>query len=58
MMTLWNDGWKFAKMPLFTEYEDVGETDFRPVGLPHDALIYQSSSLYEDFTGWYKKAFF
>lgn len=56
---LFNDGWQFAKQPLFTTYEEIRQHPeaFAPVGLPHDWLIYQAADLYEDGTGWYKKTF-
>lgn len=59
MKKLFNDGWEFTKQPLHTAYEAMAEKQeaFRPVGLPHDWMIYQAGKLYEDSTGWYRKRF-
>lgn len=56
---LFNDGWEFAKQPLFTSCEEVKQHPevFVPVGLPHDWLIFQGTDLYENGTGWYRKRF-
>ena len=45
---LFNDGWEFAKQPLFTSCEEVKQHPevFVPVGLPHDWLIFQGTDLY------------
>ncbi len=53
--TLFNDGWKFAKSGLDTL--DSGGLSFKPVDLPHDWLIYQTTALYENGIGWYCKSF-
>ncbi len=57
---LFNDGWEFAKLPLFTELSELEDSKgaFHPVALPHDWLIYQADRLYEDGTGWYRRAFY
>lgn len=52
---LFNDGWQFAKT-------DLGKTTienlvFKEVEVPHDWLIWDSTNLYEDSIGWYKKTF-
>ncbi|MFD1955640.1 glycoside hydrolase family 2 TIM barrel-domain containing protein [Paenibacillus thailandensis] len=54
-----NSGWLFAKQPLHSDYDSVmnGHTDWMPVTLPHDWLIYDSKSLYETGEGWYSKTF-
>ncbi|WP_151734928.1 sugar-binding domain-containing protein [Paenibacillus tengchongensis] len=53
-----NTGWHFTKQPLHTQPAEVealaGET-WLPVSLPHDWLIYNTSNLYEDGEGWYRK---
>lgn len=56
---LWNEGWSFLKTPAGTGYEQAKEreTEFSPVDIPHDWLIYDSRNLYEDGTGWYRKSF-
>lgn len=56
---LFNDGWQFAKQPLFTSYDEISRRPeaFVSVGLPHDWLIYQGTDLYENGTGWYRKKF-
>ncbi|RIX52652.1 DUF4982 domain-containing protein [Paenibacillus nanensis] len=51
--TLFNDGWEFAKSGL--DAEDCAGLSFKPVDLPHDWLIYQTSALYENSIGWYRK---
>lgn len=50
---LFNDGWHFAKSSLAAE--DSSGLDFSPVDLPHDWLIYDTSNLYENSIGWYRK---
>lgn len=54
--TLWNDGWSFwldktcgESLPPAPEWERVS--------IPHDWQIWHTQNLYEDGTGWYKKAF-
>ncbi|HBG01219.1 MAG TPA: hypothetical protein DDW87_06570, partial [Firmicutes bacterium] len=50
---LLNDGWEFAKSAL-----DVAEPTslgFAPVDLPHDWLIYDTTNLYENSIGWYRR---
>lgn len=56
---LFNDGWEFSRQKLDTTLEEMKaeESSFRPVGLPHDWLIYDAKALYEDGTGWYRKRF-
>lgn len=51
--TLFNDGWEFAKSAL--DAADWSGLSFKPVDLPHDWLIYQTSDLYENGIGWYRK---
>jgi beta-galactosidase len=57
---LFNDNWKFTKMPVHSSLEEVleGEVTFSPVSLPHDWLIYNTNDLYETGDGWYKKSLF
>lgn len=56
---LFNDGWEFTKQKLDTTLEEISqkESEFRPVGIPHDWLIGQVRDLYESGTGWYRKRF-
>lgn len=58
-MRLFNNGWEFSKQPLHTDLKTMQRlsSDFSPVGIPHDWLIYQADQLYEDGTGWYRKYF-
>lgn len=52
---LFNDGWEFAKSSLdVTDYKSL---TFEPVDIPHDWLIYNTTNLYEDSIGWYRKSF-
>ncbi|MCR2802486.1 glycoside hydrolase family 2 TIM barrel-domain containing protein [Paenibacillus soyae] len=53
--TLFNDGWEFAKSGL--DAEDFRDLRFEAVDLPHDWLIYQTTALYENGIGWYRKRF-
>ena len=57
MRKLWNEGWRFAKLPLGSAYEDMQKADLAPVTLPHDWLIAQTDDLYESCDGWYLKRF-
>lgn len=52
-----NNDWYFSKQPLHTNLETIvaGEFDWMPVTLPHDWLIYDTSNLYENGEGWYRK---
>lgn len=56
-MRLFNDNWSFLKTELGTELSQIRgrETEFEPVDLPHDWLIYNTRNLYENATGWYRK---
>lgn len=53
---LFNDGWEFAKSSLSEQSADG--LKFKPVELPHDWLISDTSSLYENSIGWYHKEFY
>ena len=59
MKYLFNEGWSFLCMPVGTGYEEARacREKFREVDIPHDWLIYDSTRLYEDGTGWYYKRF-
>ncbi|WP_299090514.1 glycoside hydrolase family 2 TIM barrel-domain containing protein [uncultured Metabacillus sp.] len=52
---LFNDGWEFAKSSL--EETDYTALTFEAVDIPHDWLIYQTTTLYENSIGWYRKRF-
>ena len=57
---LWNENWLFCEKPLETPEKDVfanSNTDWQPVDLPHDWLIYDTEELYKDGEGWYQKRF-
>ncbi len=58
MKTLFNDGWSFALLPVDSTFEDIkAGTEFKPVDLPHDWLIYDTENLYASGTGCYRKTF-
>lgn len=50
---LFCDGWEFSKNSIDTEYDAVSE--WTPVDIPHDWLIYQVKDLYQTSTGWYRR---
>lgn len=56
---LWNDGWQFLKQPLGSGFDEILEkrSEFCPVNIPHDWLIYNTDNLYENGVGWYRKSF-
>ena len=56
---LFNDGWKFKKLPIERKDEVIKTTgaDWLDVRLPHDWLIYDTHNLYESAAGWYAKQF-
>ena len=56
MQRLFNDGWRFAKLPLGSGIEDARAADWTRVDLPHDFLIHQADDLYESCDGWYRRA--
>ncbi|KWX76193.1 glycoside hydrolase [Paenibacillus riograndensis] len=50
-----NGGWDFSKQPLGSELANVAaDTEWMPVSLPHDWLIYNTHALYENGEGWYR----
>ena len=57
MRILWNDGWKFALLPLNSTRRDLDGAALRPVLLPHDWLIENTEDLYASGDGWYLKTF-
>ena len=56
---LFCDGWQFLLLDTESDLEDAQErqADFCPVRIPHDWLIGDSTRLYEDGKGWYRKDF-
>lgn len=50
---LLNDRWEFAKSSL--DVSDPAQLKFTPVDLPHDWLIYDTTNLYENSIGWYRR---
>ena len=55
MRKLWNDGWKFVRLPVGSAYEDMKKAAAADVTLPHDWLIERENDLYESGDGWYVK---
>ena len=53
-------GWSFLKTQLHTTWEELQEhsSEFAPVELPHDWLIYNTKDLYEDGCGWYRRTLY
>jgi beta-galactosidase len=56
---LFNDKWVFLKTELNVEFHDMKEyySQFKPIDIPHDWLIYDAKNLYENSCGWYRKTF-
>ena len=59
-MKLFNKDWEFAKQDINSAVGpgNIPESNWGPVDLPHDWLIYDTNNLYEDGIGWYRKSFF
>ena len=55
MRRLFNDGWRFVKLPLGSDIEDARAAAWARVDLPHDFLIHQADDLYESCDGWYAR---
>lgn len=57
MKQIFNNGWEFLKLHLGSDKAQMRErqSEFTPVELPHDWLIYNTNNLYEDSRGWYRK---
>ena len=55
MERLFNDGWKFVKLPNGSELVQAEEGAWQAVDLPHDFLIFNHNALYEDADGWYRR---
>ncbi|MBQ9332746.1 MAG: DUF4982 domain-containing protein [Lachnospiraceae bacterium] len=54
MRKIWNEGWKFN---LNDSPEELNNEDWESIQLPHDWLIYDTTDLYRDGYGRYRKAF-
>ncbi|MCM1027040.1 MAG: DUF4982 domain-containing protein [Roseburia sp.] len=52
-------GWTFLRTELDAAFREAEErrSEFEPVELPHDWLIYDVKNLYRDGCGWYRKEF-
>lgn len=58
MKRLFNDNWSFRKFPLETPMDEIFRaSDWTPVDLPHDWMIYDAENLYEQAISCYKKSF-
>ncbi len=57
MKILWNNGWEFLKTPVGTTREEIQDTAYSDVELPHDWLIGDAKDLYASAFGWYRKRF-
>ena len=55
MERLFNDGWRFVKLPFGSTLEEAKAAEWKPVDLPHDWLIAQADDLYETGDGWYQR---
>ncbi|MCL1995041.1 MAG: DUF4982 domain-containing protein, partial [Defluviitaleaceae bacterium] len=56
---LLNQNWQFTKQPLdVTDISQISpQTPWQTLTLPHDWLIYDTTNLYEDSVGFYKRTF-
>ena len=55
MERLFNDGWSFSKLPNGSGLEQAEASVWQKVDLPHDFLIFNEKSLYENADGWYRR---
>ena len=55
MERLFNDNWRFVKLPFGSTLEDAKAADWKAVDLPHDWLVAQTNDLYETSDGWYQR---
>ena len=55
--TLLKYNWEFQKTPITGDVipDTYTESDFQSVAVPHDWMIGQAETLYEDSVGWYRK---
>ncbi|MBE5814510.1 MAG: DUF4982 domain-containing protein [Clostridiales bacterium] len=56
MERLFNDNWRFVKLPFGSTLEDAKAAEWTPVDIPHDWLIAQADNLYETGDGWYRRS--
>lgn len=56
---LFNDNWLFAKTEIDFKVKDIHSQKIKwfEIEIPHDWLINDSTNLYQDGKGWYKKSF-
>lgn len=57
MNTLFNDGWLFREFELNTDFSSMVSSEFTPVTIPHDWMIWHTKDLYKNSIGCYKKTF-
>lgn len=57
MKKCWNNDWRFALTEIGEDsVSSVNKrSDWQEIALPHDWLIYDTTALYKDGEGWYKK---
>ena len=55
MERLFNDGWSFVKLANGSDLHQAEASEWQPVDLPHDFLIYNEEALYENADGWYRR---
>jgi len=55
MERLFNDGWRFVKLPNGSSLKDAETSDWQAIDLPHDFLIFNADALYENADGWYSR---
>ena len=60
---LWNDGWEFTERALedmekqLPHIREIPAEQWRTVELPHDWLISDTTALYRNSIGWYRKRY-
>ena len=52
---MFDRGWLFSLLPPDSTMEDAAGSAFVPVSMPHDWQIHDTSDLYRDGDGWYRK---
>ncbi len=58
MERLFNDNWRFVKLPFGSTLEEAKAAAWNPVDIPHDWLIAQADNLYETSDGWYQRSMY
>ena len=51
-----NDGWFFVKKNAGSSMEEIRDSEWSAVDLPHDWLIWQTDNLYETADAWYRRS--